>query len=484
MPRHKKTSISFIEACEEHYRLQYTVANTMPVCSLFDVINGNFVIPEKTKPNKKTSSRRAVKEDSAFMTYRFRGYPTKEQESMLKQNIGAGRFIWNRMLSDYNTLWKEMGISYQITPADYKDVSGLEWLKDMDSSGLANVQLHLERARSDYFSGEKGKPHFKKKHVCVNSYTTNCTKNNIRIENGGVRLPKIKDPIKLSMHRPIADGGKLKNVTVTHEPDGKWYFSIAFEYPAKEMELSVGLQEFFATGDASSICGIGLDMSVPFLYVDSSGRRPSYTLNGHEIRFIKQYRKLEKRIAREQRRRSRMVKDSSNYTKQCEKIARLHAKAKHRRDDFLHQIAVRLVKAYDMIAIEDLDIAAMKKGLKLGKSVSDVGCGKFVQILEELCNKFGKLLIRTDRWYPSSKTCHHCGYIKDDLDINDRTYICPKCGHVMDRDKNAAINILEEGFRILNDNMIKPPYGAFTRASMTRPSVEGYIKPSLISTIA
>ena len=225
MPRHKKKSISFIEACEEYHRLQCAAANTMPVCSLFDVINGNFVLPEKTKSNKKTSSRRAVKEDTVFMAYRFCGYPTKEQESMLKQNIGAGRFIWNRMLSDYNMLWKEMGISYQITPADYKDVSGLEWMKDMDSSGLANVQLHLERARSDYFSGEKGKPHFKKKHVCVDSYTTNCTNNNIRIENGGIRLPKIKDPIKLSMHRPIADGGKLKNVTVTHEPDGKWYFS-------------------------------------------------------------------------------------------------------------------------------------------------------------------------------------------------------------------------------------------------------------------
>ena len=167
------------------------------------------------------------------------------------------------------------------------------------------------------------------------------------------------------MHRPIVDGGKLKNVTVTHEPDGKWYFSIAFEYPAEEAEPSSGLQKFFATGDISAICGIGLDMSVPFLYVDSSGRKPSYTLNGREVRFIKQYRKLEKRIAREQRRRSRMVKDSSNYTKQCKKIARLHAKAKHRRDDFLHQIAVRLVRTYDMIAIEDLDVAAMKKGLKL-----------------------------------------------------------------------------------------------------------------------
>ena len=449
MPRHKIKSISFIEACEEYRRLQCAVANTIPACSLFDVIDGSFVIPEKTKSNKKTSSRRNVREDTIFMAYRFRGYPTEEQESVLKQNIGAGRFIWNRMLSDYNILWKEMGISYQITPADYKDISGLEWLKNMDSSGLANVQLHLERARSDYFSGEKGKPHFKKKHVCVDSYTTNCTNNNIRIENGGIRLPKVKDTVKLSMHRPIVDGGKLKNVTVTHEPDGKWYFSIAFEYPAEEAEPSSGLQKFFATGDISAICGIGLDMSVPFLYVDSSGRKPSYTLNGSEVRFIKQYRKLEKRIAREQRRRSRMVKDSSNYTKQCKKIARLHAKAKHRRDDFLHQIAVRLVRTYDMIAIEDLDVAAMKKGLKLGKYVSDIGWGKFVQILEELCNKFGKLLIRVDKWYPSSKTCHHCGYVKSDLELNDRVYVCPKCGTLHDRDINAQQNIFRTGVELL-----------------------------------
>ena len=134
-------------------------------------------------------------------------------------------------------------------------------------------------------------------------------------------------------------------------------------------------------------------MSVPFLYIDSTGNRPSYELNGREVRFLKQYRKLEKHIAREQRKRSKMVKDSNNYNKQCQKIARLHAKAKHRRDNFLHQIAVRLVRRYDLIAIEDLDMAAMKKGLNLGKSVSDIGWGKFTQILEELCNKLGKLII-------------------------------------------------------------------------------------------
>ena len=209
-------------------------------------------------------------------------------------------------------------------------------------------------------------------------------------------------------------------------------------------------------------------MSVPFLYIDSSGNKPSYELNRKEIKFVKQYRKLEKRISKEQRRRSHMVKDSN---KQCQKIARLHAKAKHRRDNFLHQIAVRLVRRYDLIAIEDLDIAAMKKALNLGKSVSDVGWGRFTAILEELCLKYGKILVRVSKWYPSSKTCHHCGYKNDDLQLSDRIYVCPVCGNVMPRDKNAAINIFEEGLRILKENMF-------------RPSVEGYNKPSLITTIA
>ena len=112
----------------------------------------------------------------------------------------------------------------------------------------------------------------------------------------------------------------------------------------------------------------------------------------------------------------------------------------------------------------------MKKGLNLGKSVSDIGWGKFTQILEELCNKLGKLLIRVDRWYPSSKTCSHCGYINKDLKLEDRVYVCHECGHVISRDKNAAANILEEGFRILEENM-------------SRPAVEGYKKPSLLTMI-
>lgn len=470
MAKRKSKHDDFIMMCEKNKKLYTLAATSTPSCSLYDVIDRNFVISEESTSHKKSSSRRIAKSDTVFIAYRFRGYPTEEQESLLKQNIGAARFMWNRMLSDYNLMWKELGFTIPMTPADYKNVSGMEWLRDMDSSNLANVQLHLEKARNDYFSGDKEKPRFKKKNICTDSYTTNYTNHNIRIEGNGIRLPKIARPIHLSMHRPVTPGGTLKNVTITHEPDGKWYFSITFEYPTEEIEPSTGLQNFFETGNRDAVSGIGLDMSVPFLYIDSTGKRPSYELNGLEVRFLKQYRKLEKRIAREQRKRSKMVKDSNNYNKQCRKIARLHAKAKHRRDDFLHQIAVRLVRGYDLIAIEDLDMAAMKKGLNLGKSVSDIGWGKFTQILEELCNKLGKLLIRVDRWYPSSKTCSHCGYINKDLKLEDRVYVCPECGYVISRDKNAAANILEEGFRILEENM-------------SRPAVEGYKKPSLLTMI-
>ena len=407
MAKKKSIRVDFVKSCITYNKLntiaKIAISGIENICkrlnidSIYDVINGRFTMPSKRPSGQKSSSKRVVKCDTVFVAYRFCGHPTEEQSSDLKQNIGASRFIWNRMLSDYKLMWKMYGISIPMTPADYKDVSGMEWLNDRDSLALANVQLNLEKARSDYFAGERGVPKRKKKHQCKDSYTTNRVGSNIRIEGGGLRLPKINGLIELSMHRPIKPGGTLKSVTVTHEPDGKWYFSILIEYPAEEVELSDGLQKFFASGNINAISGIGLDMSVPFLYIDSSGNKPSYELNGKEIKFVKQYRKLEKRIAKEQRIRSHMVKDSNNYNKQSEKIARLHAKAKHRMEDFLHQIAVRLVKTYDVIAIEDLDIAAMKKAISLGKSVSDIGWGRFTVILEELCLKYGKILVRVNR---------------------------------------------------------------------------------------
>lgn len=369
--------------------------------------------------------------------YRFQGFPSPEQEHILNQYIGAARFLWNRMLAEWEDSYKAKGKSDPVkSPADYKKEPGLEWLKGMDSLALCNVQQHFERAASEYLSGEKKKMRFKKKHACRDSYTTNLSnvKNpNLYLDGCVLKLPKVKEGIRLRLHRKVKPGGLLKNCTVVHEPDGRWYFSLVFEYPKVPVEKT-------AKGKpADKLRLVGLDMSLPELYVDSEGNVPNYP---------KPYRRLQGRIAKEQRKLSRMEKKSKNYTKQLRKIAHLHAKAKHQRADFLHKLSYRLVHGYDIICIEDLDMSAMKQVLSFGKSVSDNGWGMFVRMLGYKAMRSGCTVIKVDKWFPSSKTCSSCGYIHKELQLSDRRYICPECGHVMGRDQQAAVNIREEGLRI------------------------------------
>lgn len=379
-------------------------------------------------------------------TYRFFGLPTPVQIVLLVQFMGACRFLWNRMLSDIKAAYAR-GEKFSVPlPSSYKKEKGLEWLKDMDSLSLCNVQLRLYEAFQRFFKGLKGEgpefgyPKFKKKSDCKDSYTTNLANAkhpNIRLDGDLLKLPKIKTPIKLLVHRKIRKGGILKNVTVTREPSGKWYFSLTFEY-AKETPKKK---------PAASVAGLrhkGLDMSLSKLYVDS---------DGNEADFCKPYHRLEDRIGREQHKQSRMVKGSNNYQKQSQKIAGLHAKAKHQRDDMLHKLSYRLTRDYDVISIEDLDMAAMKRALKFGKSVSDNGWGNFVRMLGYKCERTGSLLVKVDKWFPSSKTCIRCGYIHKELALSDREYVCPLCGHVMDRDHQAAMNIDLEGLRIVADQL-------------------------------
>lgn len=386
------------------------------------------------------------------IVFQFVGRPTPSQAHELTCNIGGCRWLWNRMLADNEEHYRQMGRILHNTPADYKDIDGCEWLNGLDSYALCNVQLKLEKAYRDHFAGKAGRPRFKKKHFCRDSYTTNKDKRcgNIRLENGLLTLPKISGPVKVVCHRDIPDGLTLKGVTVSHEPDGHWLFSILFEKPATVSPVRSALTAFLEDGDVNALRHIGLDMSLPHMYVDSFGMRPSYTNEGTQqiITFEKHYRKLERRIAREQRKLSRMQKGSRNYEKQCVVIARLHAKAKHGRLDFIRQVAVRMARTYDIISIEDLDIRAIKRSLRFGKSVSDNGWGLFVRILEEKCMQYGTALIRVDRWFPSSKTCSKCGHVHKELTLSDRTYVCPKCGNVMDRDEQAAVNIDTEGMRV------------------------------------
>ena len=182
--------------------------------------------------------------------------------------------------------------------------------------------------------------------------------------------------------------------------------------------------------------GIGLDYSSPLFYVDSEGRSPE---------FPKPFRTAEAKLANEQHKLSRMKRGSKNYNKQLLKVQKLHEHIANQRKDFLHKLSREIANSYDNVCAEDINLRGIASGLRLGKSTNDNGFGMFRNFLEYKLGEQGKLLIRIDRFYPSSKMCSVCGYIKDDLTLEDRIYVCPSCGSVVDRDKNAAINILVEG---------------------------------------
>jgi len=359
--------------------------------------------------------------------YKFRIYPNQEQQILFAKTFGCVRFIYNRMLSDKIKYYEETKQKLNNTPAQYK--KEFEWLKEVDSLALANAQMNLQTAYNNFFRSPKvGFPKFKSKKSNRKSYTTNCVNGNISIENGHIKLPKI-GLVKLKQHRMIPSSYRLKSVTVSQTPSGKYYASILFEY-----ENQVQDKELYHF--------LGLDFSMHELYKDSDGNEPAYP---------RYYRQAEKRLKREQRKLSHMQKGSKNRDKQRRKVAILHEKVANQRKDFLHKQSKKIANSYDCVCIEDLDMKAMSQALHFGKSVSDNGWGMFVTFLQYKLEEMGKKLVKVDKFFASSQTCHVCGYknIKT-KNLSVRVWDCPECGTHHDRDVNAAINIKNEGMRIVN----------------------------------
>ena len=355
----------------------------------------------------------------------FRIYPNKEQKILLAKTFGCARFIWNKMLSDKKDCYEKTGKSLKTTPARYKEE--YPFLCEVDSLALANEQLSLEKAYKNFWNG-KGKvgfPGYKSKHKDRSSYTTNYVNGNIKIADGKIKLPKLKW-VTIKQHRDIPEDYKLKSCTLSQDPDGKYYVSVLFAYKETIMQQKVEKV-------------IGLDFSMKELYVDDEGGIPEYP------RF---YRKAQEKLSREQRKLSKCEKGSNNRAKQRKRVAKLHKKVSNQRKDFLHKQSRQITNAYDAVVVENLNMKDMSKALRFGKAVHDNGWGMFIMFLQYKLTEAGKQLVKIDKWFPSSKTCSVCGKKKDDLALSEQIYIC-ECGNIMDRDQNAAINIRQEGLRLL-----------------------------------
>ena len=362
--------------------------------------------------------------------YKVRLYPNEDQQIFFAKSFGCSRFIWNKMLSDKIDYYKENKAELKNTPAQYK--KEFEWLKEVDSLALANVQQNLRTAYSKFFKGS-GFPNFKKKGI-KDSYTTNNQKGTVAITNNTVKVPKIGHiPAKF----PNKINGLIKSATISRTPSGRYYVSL--------------LVETIATPLPKTHSNIGIDLGLTDFTVLSDGTKVA------NPKFLA---KLQDKLAREQKilakRRAvakaqqRKLSESRNYQKQRVKVAKLYERITNARTDFLHKLSFNLVKNHDFIAIEDLNVKGMVKNHKLAKAISDSSWSTFTTMLSYKSEWYGKQLFKVDRWFPSSKTCSGCNHVlsKGELTLKMREWQCPNCQQNNNRDINASINILNQGLML------------------------------------
>lgn len=358
----------------------------------------------------------------ANRAYKFRLYPNEDQKTTFAKTFGCCRFIYNRMLEDKIKYYQETKERLNNTPAQYK--LEFEWLKEVDSLALANVQMNLQSAYNNFFRNPKvGFPKFKSKKRNKDSYTTNNQNGTISIIGGKLRLPKI-GLVKIIQHRTVPSNQKIKSATIEKTRSGKYYVSILVEF---ETEIpNVQLDKAKA---------LGLDYASHSFYVDSQGREANYP---------KFYRNAQTVLSKEQRKLSLMKYGSNNYEKQRVRVAKIQEHIANQRKDWLHKLSFTLAETYDYICVEDINMQNMAQSLKLGKSTNDNGFGLFRAFLAYKLAERGRRLVKIDKWFPSSKMCRFCGYVNKDLKLSDRIWTC-ECGAVLNRDENAAINIMNVG---------------------------------------
>ena len=369
---------------------------------------------------------------------KYRIYPNEEQKELLLKTFGCVRMVYNETISIHGGLYQAGMSSFsKIDMNNYcnrfmKD--DMPFLREVDKFALTNSIYNAYTAFQNFFSGRTGYPHYKSRKAATQSYTTNRVNGNIAViprvkAKGAVKLPKLGE-VQASLHRLPQDSWKIKSATVSMDSGGHFYVSVLFQVTEPDV-----VEEVVPTLETT----LGLDYSSPEFYVDS---------NGCTAGIQHWYRKTEKRLQVEQRKLSHCKKGSNRYEKQRLKVNRIAKKVANQRLDFCHKKSRKIANSYDAVCVEDLNLRDMAQALSFGKAVSDNGFGMFRTFLRYKLEEQGKHYIVIDKWFPSTKTCRHCGSVNPDVVLGQSHWVCPSCGAVIERDLNAAINIRDEGLRI------------------------------------
>jgi len=361
-----------------------------------------------------------------YKAYKFRIYPTNEQQTQLAKAFGCVRWYWNYSLNlcqeTYKTTGKGLsrGVIQGLLPNLKKEY---EWLSDAYSQCLQVVALNLSTAYKNFFEKRAGLPSFKSKHGKQSiSYPQRVT-----ILDEAIKFPKIGE-IYCKIHRPIE--GSIKTVTISLNPDGKYFASILTDNGLESSTTTI------IEGKA-----IGIDVGLNHFAITSDGSKYDNP---------KHFKKHQKNLKRKQQKLNRKKKGSNSRNKARKLVAKVHSKISRCREDFLHKLSRKIVNDNQVIVVENLNVKGMVRNHKLAKAISDVSWGKFGTMLKYKAEKEGKVYLEIDRWFPSSKTCSNCLYKVSEMPLDVRHWECPSCHTQHDRDINAAINIREEGLRLLS----------------------------------
>ena len=377
--------------------------------------------------------------------FKFRIYPTQEQEVLLNKTFGCCRFVWNKHVEGFNS-WTPAFIPEKLTYKIIKDNPEYSWLNEVSAAALQSKDNDFREFKNQYFNKNRkkklSKPKFKKKGN-RESYSLPNQKFTLDQEQSLIRLEKI-GWVPVVLDRIISTDVNYRSVTVSKVPSGKFFVSILVQINIEPKPL---------TGKM-----VGIDLGLNDLFILS---------NGEKINNPKNFSNNQVELKRTQQHRNRKKKGSNRYEKQRVKVAKIHEKIVNKRKHLLHEVSTQLVTNYDVICTENLNVAGMTKNHKLAKAIQDASWSSFVQMLEYKCNWYGKTLIKIDQFYPSSKTCSCCGHKMDSMSLDIRNWTCPNCGSEHDRDINAAKNILAKGFSDLTGEEIE-----FTSVSEKLVSVE------------